>query len=92
MGFLYLAVVIDVWSRRVVGWSMGERMTSDLVLAALNMALEQRKPKGVIHHSDQGSQGGFNRSSQHRVRRLIVDSHSALLQEFSTPTSYVACC
>ncbi len=56
MGFLYLAVVIDVWSRRVVGWSMGERMTSDLVLAALNMALEQRKPKGVIHHSDQGSQ------------------------------------
>ena len=56
MGFLYLAVVIDVWSRRVVGWSMGERMTADLVLTALNMALEQRKPKGVIHHSDQGSQ------------------------------------
>ena len=44
MGFLYLAVVIDVWSRRVVGWAMGERMTADLVLAALNMALEQRKP------------------------------------------------
>ena len=65
MGFLYLAVVIDVWSRRVVGWAMGERMTADLVLAALNMALEQRKPKGVIHHSDQGSQGGFNWSSQH---------------------------
>lgn len=56
MGFLYLAVVIDVWSRRVVGWAMGERMTADLVLAALNMALEQRKPTGVIHHSDQGSQ------------------------------------
>ncbi len=56
MGFLYLAVVIDVWSRRVVGWAMGERMTADLVLAALNMALEQRKPRGVIHHSDQGSQ------------------------------------
>jgi putative transposase len=64
-GFLYLAVVIDVWSRRVVGWAMGERMTADLVLAALNMALEQRKPKGVIHHSDQGSQGEFNWSSQH---------------------------
>ncbi len=56
MGFLYLAVVIDVWSRRVVGWSMGERMTADLVLTALNMALEQRKPKNVTHHSDQGSQ------------------------------------
>src|SRR5688572_18611940 len=55
-GFLYLAVVIDVWSRRVVGWSMGERMTADLVLSALNMALAQRKPKDVIHHSDQGSQ------------------------------------
>lgn len=55
-GFLYLAVVTDVWSRRVVGWSMGETMTSDLVLAALNMAIEQRKPTDVIHHSDQGSQ------------------------------------
>jgi len=55
-GFLYLAVVIDVWSRRVVGWSMGERMTADLVLSALNTALTQRKPKDVIHHSDQGSQ------------------------------------
>jgi len=40
----------------VVGWSMGERMTADLVLAAMNMALAQRKPRGVIHHSDQGSQ------------------------------------
>jgi transposase InsO family protein len=65
MGFLYLAVVINVWSRRVVSLAMGERMTADLVLATLNMALEQRKAKGVIHHSDQGSQGGFNRSSQH---------------------------
>ena len=55
-GFLYLAVVIDVWSRRVVGWPMGERMTADLVLSALNMALTQRKPQDVIHHSDQGSQ------------------------------------
>jgi len=55
-GFLYLAVVIDVWSRRVVGWSMGERMTADLVVSALNMALTQRKPQDVIHHSDQGSQ------------------------------------
>ena len=55
-GFIYLAIVLDVWSRRVVGWSIGERMTGDLVLAALNMALEQRKPDDVIHHSDQGSQ------------------------------------
>jgi putative transposase len=55
-GFLYLAVVMDAWSRRVVGWSMATHLRTDLVLDALNMALEQRRPEGVIHHSDQGSQ------------------------------------
>jgi putative transposase len=55
-GFIYLAIVLDVWSRRVVGWAIGEQMTAELVLAALNMALQQRRPDGVIHHSDQGSQ------------------------------------
>lgn len=55
-GFIYLAVVVDVWSRRVVGWQIGEQMTADLVLNALNMAASQRKPSSVIHHSDQGSQ------------------------------------
>ena len=55
-GFIYLAVVLDVWSRRVVGWAIGEEMTAELVLAALNMALQQRRPRDVIHHSDQGSQ------------------------------------
>ena len=54
-GFIYLAIVLDAWSRRVVGRSIGERMTAELVLAALNMALEQRKPRGVVHHRDQGS-------------------------------------
>lgn len=54
-GFLYLSVVIDVYSRKVVGWAFGERMTSDLVIQALNMALMTRKPESVIHHSDQGS-------------------------------------
>jgi len=48
--------VIDVYSRKVVGWAFSERMTSDLVIAALNMALLTRKPQSVIHHSDQGSQ------------------------------------
>lgn len=65
-GFLYLAVVTDVWSRRVVGWAMGGTMTSDLVLAALNMAIEQRKPTNVIHHSDQGSP-----VHQYRLRRTL---------------------
>jgi putative transposase len=55
-GFLYLAVVVDVWSRRVVGWSMENHLKSELVVAALNMALEQRRPTDVIHHSDQGTQ------------------------------------
>jgi putative transposase len=56
VGFLYLSVVIDVYSRKVVGWAFGECMTSDLVIQALNMALMTRKPESVIHHSDQGSQ------------------------------------
>ena len=55
-GFLYLSMVIDVYSRKVVGWAFGERMTSDLVILALNMALMTRRPESVIHHSDQGSQ------------------------------------
>ncbi len=55
-GWLYLAVVIDVWSRRVVGWSMATHLRTRLVLDALGMAIQQRCPAGVIHHSDQGSQ------------------------------------
>ena len=55
-GFLYLAVVVDVYSRRVVGWSMANHLRTELMLAALDMALEQRHPENVIHHSDQGSQ------------------------------------
>jgi len=74
-GFVFLAVVLDVWSRRVVGWSIGERMTGELVLAALNMALQQRKPDSVVHHSDQGSQPRFNWSSQHRFGEPSVAPH-----------------
>jgi putative transposase len=55
-GFLYLAVVTDVYSRKVVGWAFGSRQTADLVVSALNMALFTRKSESVIHHSDQGSQ------------------------------------
>jgi len=56
-GFLYLAVVLDVWSRRIVGWSMRTRITTQIVLEALDMAIEQRRPAGSpIHHSDQGCQ------------------------------------
>lgn len=55
-GFLYLAVVLDAWSRRVVGWAMATHLRTELVLDALNMALTQRRPANVIHHSDQGCQ------------------------------------
>jgi putative transposase len=55
-GFLYLSVVLDAWSRRVIGWAMATHLRTELVLTALNMALTQRRPHGVIHHSDHGSQ------------------------------------
>ncbi len=55
-GFLYLAIVLDVCTRRVVGWAMGTSLASELVLDALNMAVGQRQPTAVIHHSDQGCQ------------------------------------
>lgn len=55
-GFLYLAIVLDVWSRRVVGWSMASHMKTELVMDALDMALAQRQPENVIHHSDRGCQ------------------------------------
>src|SRR5271169_6233179 len=66
-GFLYLAVVLDTFSRRIVGWAMATHLRTELVLEALNMAIGQRRPAAVIHHSDQGSQTGFKRSSQHYV-------------------------
>jgi transposase InsO family protein len=56
-GWLYLAAILDLYTRRIVGWAMSERMTSDLTIAALMMALQQCQPAaGLIHHSDQGSQ------------------------------------
>lgn len=55
-GFLYLAVVIDLWSRRVVGWAMRTHLRTELVLEALEMAIARRRPRGVIHHSDHGCQ------------------------------------
>ena len=56
-GWLYLAVVLDLYSRLIVGWSLKERLTRDLVDDALTMSLWRRKPKpGLLHHSDRGSQ------------------------------------
>jgi putative transposase len=55
-GTLYLAVVLDVWSRRIIGWAMATHLRTSLVVAALDMAITQRRPQAVIHHSDQGCQ------------------------------------
>ena len=56
-GWLYLAAVLDLYGRRIVGWAMSDRMTADLTISALKMAIRQRQPgAGLIHHSDQGSQ------------------------------------
>lgn len=55
-GFMYLAVVVDAWSRKIVGWSMENHFSTELVLDALEMAIGQRRPGDVIHRWDQGSQ------------------------------------
>src|SRR6187397_1928227 len=55
-GFLYLAIVLDVWSRRIVGWMMDTHLRTELVLDALDLALAQRRPDSVVHHSDRGCQ------------------------------------
>jgi putative transposase len=55
-GFLYLAIVLEAFSRRIIGWAMENHLKTELVLAALDMALAQRRPNEVIHHSDHGCQ------------------------------------
>ena len=71
-GWLYLATVIDLASRRVVGWSMADHMRADLVCDALKMALDIRRPgPGLVFHSDRGTQGGIKWSSQHLVMEVV---------------------
>jgi putative transposase len=91
-GFLYLAVVLDVWSRRVIGWAMATHLRTELVLDALNMAVAQRRPTTVIHHSDQGCQPGFKWSSQHGLSEPISEPVRAPLLAFSSRGSFEAWC
>jgi putative transposase len=75
-GFLHLAFVLDVYSRKIVGWSMASHLRTELVADALEMAVWRRKPKaGLVHHSDRGTQGGFNRWSQHRGFAAMLAGH-----------------
>jgi putative transposase len=66
-GFVYVAFIIDAFSRFLVGWQASRSLRTDLALDALEMAIWRRQAQldGLVHHSDRGSQGGFNRSSQH---------------------------
>ena len=66
-GFVYVAFVIDVYARRIVGWRASRTASAGFVLDALEQALHARRPVdgGLVHHSDRGVQGGFKRSSQH---------------------------
>ena len=69
-GFVYVAFVIDVFSRFIVGWRVSNSLHAELALDALEMAIWRRQRQdlsGLIHHSDRGVQGGFNRSSQHHL-------------------------
>jgi len=76
-GWLYLAVIIDLFSRRVVGWSMSERIDRRLALDALRMALAQRRPQpGLIHHSDRGSQYASGDYQQHLAKHGLRGSMS----------------
>ncbi|MGI5211828.1 IS3 family transposase [Plantactinospora sp. CA-290183] len=74
-GFLYLAVVVDAYSRRVVGWAMTDHLRTELILDAVGMAIQHRRPapEQVIHHSDRGTQGEFNWSSQRLVIAEVFD-------------------
>ncbi len=65
-GWLYLAAVMDLFSRKIGGWARRNHMRVELVSSALTMAIRQQRPgAGLIHHSDRGAQGGFKRSPQH---------------------------
>lgn len=76
-GWLYLAVLLDLYSRKVVGWAMSDRLTQELAAAALTMAVEQRRPpKGLLHHSDRGSQYSATRYRDALARLGITASMS----------------
>jgi putative transposase len=76
-GWVYCAAVIDVFSRRCVGWSIADHLRTELVVDALDMARWRRKPIGTILHSDRGTQGGFNplRRGGPRARQGGCSSH-----------------
>lgn len=76
-GWVYLASVMDLYSRKIVGWSLGERMTKELVLEAFDKACERQKPPpGLIHHSDRGSQYASNEYRERLTAYKMIGSMS----------------
>ena len=93
-GWLYVAFVIDVFARRIVGWRVSSSMTTDLVLDALEQALCARRPDNdgtLIHHSDRGSQLRFKGSLQHLMFMTRVVDLSVLLLVLSIQGFYAVC-
>ena len=92
-GWLYLSAVLDLASRRCVGWAMRDTLDAELAVSALEMAIASRRPEpGLIHHSDRGSQPGFNRSSQQIGFVRIVAVHPALRQGCASRASCAGAC
>lgn len=91
-GKVYCAVVLDTFSRRVVGWSIDSRPTAALVTNALGMAIDQRQPAegSTVIHSDQGTQAGLIRWSQHQPDGVSVGAHRGLRLASSIRGSSVA--
>jgi transposase InsO family protein len=99
-GFVYVAFVMDVFSRRIVGWRCSTSLRTDLASDALDQGLWQRardghEVRGLVHHSDRGVQGGFNWSSQHLDLGGVRRGDGGLEQEDQRcsrgPASAVAC-
>lgn len=92
-GWAYLATVIDLASRRVVGWAVANHMRTELVSRALEMAFVQRNPgPGLVCHSDRGCQGGFKRWSQHQLVRQSIEARRVPLPASSNRASCVVAC
>ena len=94
-GFVYVAFVVDVFSRRMVGWRVSTSLRSDLALDALEQALYDRpliQAEPLVHHSDRGVQLEFNWSSQHCLCEPIVEPHRAPRPVFASRGSFAAWC
>ena len=98
-GFTYVAFIVDVFSPCIVTLNTATTMATALVMTPLRMTLWQRdreghpvEPKSLISPSDAGSQGGFNRSSQHLTFVVTVDARPELWREFAIRESFVAAC